>query len=195
MKENIHLKELWNRQQTAIPDAKGILKKAQSFQKKHLRKIIFANAALLLTSAFLIYVWNYFQPELLSSKIGIMLMVSSMLLFLTVYNQWIPLLLSNYSEINSHVYLQKMLKLKKKQAFLHRQMTSLYFMLLSSGILLYMYEYTSLMSLSAVITAYGMTVFWLALNWFYFRPKIIKKQEAHINELIDKLQEIQKQFD
>jgi len=34
----------------------------------------------------------------------------------------------------------------------------------------------------------------MALNWFYFRPKIIKKQQQKLNDIIADLEKINDQF-
>jgi amino acid permease len=73
-------------------------------------------------------------------------------------------------------------------------MLNLYFILLFAGICLYMYEYTSRMKFIYAVTAYVVTLAWIAINWFYLRPKTIKKQQAKINGLIDKFEEINNQL-
>ena len=44
------------------------------------------------------------------------------------------------------------------------------------------------------ITTYGATAIWVALNWFYIRPKVIEKQNTKLNELLTKLSELNNQM-
>ena len=46
----------------------------------------------------------------------------------------------------------------------------------------------------ALIT-YGITLLWIAFNWFYIRPKQIAKQQDKINGLIEKFEAINHQLE
>ncbi|MCB0728461.1 MAG: hypothetical protein KDD00_13430 [Ignavibacteriae bacterium] len=191
---NINLKELWNEQSTVIPDHKEILKKADKFRKKGLRKLILTNILLIITSAFIGFIWYYYQPEMITTKIGIVLVILAMIIFLIYYNLMIPELKKSDYSLSSTEYLQKILKLKEKQKFLQTTMLNIYFIMLSTGIALYMYEYASRMKLFWTIFTYFLTFLWIAINWFYFRPKSIKKQDKAINELIEKFGNLSSQL-
>jgi hypothetical protein len=71
---------------------------------------------------------------------------------------------------------------------------SFYFIALTIGICLYMYEYASRMTFLGASLAYGLTLLWMAINWFFILPKQIKKQQFKINSLIEKFEEINKQL-
>jgi hypothetical protein len=194
MSDNIHLKELWDRQETAIPDTTELIGKANKFKKQNLRKLIIANTLLLLTTGFIIFIWYHFQPKMITTKVGIMMVILAMGLYLLIYNQTIPLLMKINYEKSSNEYLQDLLKLKEKQLFLHNAFLKIYFILLSTGICLYMFEYSSRMTLGWAAFAYGLTLLWLAVNWFWFRPRTIKKQLEKINDLIRKFERVGEQF-
>jgi len=57
-----------------------------------------------------------------------------------------------------------------------------------------MYEFVVRMTLPWAIFSYGIMLFWIALNAFYFRPKTVKKQQAQLNLLIAQLKELNKQL-
>ena len=96
--------------------------------------------------------------------------------------------------MNGFQYLQQLIKLKEKQSFLQKTMLNVYFILLSTGLGLYMIEYTTRMTLIWASFSYGITLSWIALNWFYFRTRTIKKQQAKINELIRRFEELSRQL-
>jgi hypothetical protein len=50
------------------------------------------------------------------------------------------------------------------------------------------------MTLGSGMLAYVVTFAWIAFNWFYLRPKTIKKQQGKLNELINKFEEINNQL-
>ncbi len=96
--------------------------------------------------------------------------------------------------MSSADYLQQLLSLKRKQQFLQGIMTNLYFILLSTGLFLYMIEYTMRMKLSMGIVCYAITAGWIAFNWFYIKPKTIRKQREKIDGLINKFTLLTKQL-
>ncbi len=193
MNTNIDFKKLWNKQETEIPEIAALFKKANQLKRNNLYKLIASNIILALTSIFIGFIWYYYQPELLTTKIGIVLVITAMILFLAVYNKIIPLLLKSNVDINNKQYLQQLLKLKEKQLFLQTTMLNIYFVLLSLGIGLYLFEYASRMTLTWAVFSYGIIFLWIAGNWLYIRPKAIKKQQAKMNKLICKFKDLEEQ--
>ena len=191
---NIDFKDLWKKQSVNQPDIKDLLTRISKFKKAALRSLWITNIMLFATSAFIVFIWMYYQPQFISTKIGIVLTILAMAVYVFVYNK----LMTDYKNIDStqtnQEYLQKLISIKKKQQFLQTKMMTFYFALLTIGICLYMYEYTSRMSILGASLAYGITLLWMLFNWFYLRPKQIKKQQEKINTLIEKFEEINSQL-
>ena len=99
----------------------------------------------------------------------------------------------NETESNQQ-YLKKLQALKEKQLFMQTTILNLYFLLLSTGISLYMYEYIVQMTVLLGVFSYGITGVWILFNWFYLRPKQIKKQQSKLNDIINKFENIQAQL-
>lgn len=193
MNSNIDVKALWGKQHTAVPDSREIFKKVAAYKRSHLRKVIATNVMYLLTSAFIICIWYIFQPQMVTTKVGIVLVILAMVVFASAYNEIVPLLLRTARDSSTADYLQQLLLLKRKQKFLHTTMMNIYFIMLTVGIMLYMYEYAS-RSLHFMIWAYATTLCWIGFNWLFIRPRTIKKQEAKMNEIIDRLETVSKQL-
>lgn len=191
---NINFKELWDKQPASAPDTKELFEKANKYKRKNLRELVITNVLLLVTSAFIIFVWYFYKPEMVTTKTGVILCVLAMVSYLLVYNQMIPLLLKTDYFLNSSDYLHKLLKIKEKQLFLQSTMLNIYFILLITGISLYMYEYALRMSLFWGLFTYAMTFTWFAITWFIFRKNKIKKQRAAVNDLIRRFSEISDQL-
>ncbi|UWY28908.1 hypothetical protein N4T20_03050 [Flavobacterium sp. TR2] len=192
---NIDFRDLWKKQPVSQPDIQDLLARVSKFKKTALRSLWISNILLCATTAFIIFVWIYYQPQFISTKIGIVLVIFAMAMYLLVYNR----LLGSYKNIDdtatNQEYLQKLILIKKKQQFLQTKMMSLYFLLLTAGICLYMYEYASRMSAFGAGLTYGITLLWMLFNWFYIRPKQIKKQQEKINSLIGKFEEVNNQLE
>jgi hypothetical protein len=194
MNQNIDIKELWNKKAAPIPDIEELLERTKRYQRQKLKSLLLTNLILLLTCAFIIFVWTYYQPQFLTTKIGIIIIISSIVIYLVVYNRMLPLLFSANRQQSNNAYLQNLLKLKTRQRFLLHTMLNVYFVLLSAGLFLYQYEYTSRMTLFWGIVTYCIVIFWIGLNWFYFRPRSARKQEEKLDALISKFQSMSNQF-
>jgi membrane protein YdbS with pleckstrin-like domain len=194
MSNNIDLKKIWGLQQTDIPNTKEIFELAHKYRNKRLKGIIISNILLLLTSAFIAMVWYRYQPEMMTTKTGIVLVILAMLIYLFVYNRMIPLLVKSGYDMSSSMYMAQLLKLKEKQRYMQTTMLNIYFVLLSIGIALYMIEYVSRMTVLWGLCTYGVTFLWILVNWIVFRPRTIRKQQKGINELIIKFEDLNRQL-
>ena len=192
--KTIDFKDLWKKQTVNEPNIDDILMRLKQFKKANLRSLWKTNILLFATSAFILFVWYHYQPQFISSKIGIVLAILAMAMYVAVYNR----LLKDFKHIDAtqtnREYLEKLILIKRKQQFMQSTMLSWYFVLLLVGICLYMYEYTSRMTVLYALVTYAVTLLWIAFNWFYLRPKQIKKQEKKINDLIAKFEEINNQL-
>lgn len=192
---NIDFKDLWKQQTVSQPNIEDLMTRLKQFKKAGLRSVWKTNILLFATAAFIIFIWYYYQPQFISTKIGIILVILAMVMYVAFYNG----LLRIYKDIDTtqtnQEYLQKLILIKRKQQFMQSVILSWYFVLLLAGICLYMYEYASRMTVFYALITYGITLLWIGFNWFYLRPKQIKKQQSKINDLIAKFEDINKQLD
>ena len=180
-------KALWSNEESRVPDVKEIIEKAGQLTFKT-RKTIWRQYILLsLTAIFIVFIWWYFQPKMLTTKIGIVLIIVAIISFLTAAGKLLPLLFKVDLETDSRQYLNQLIHIRHKQEFLNKTMLNCYFILLSLGVSLYMIEYVKRGTIIFQLMAYGVTFLWLAFNWFYIRPKTVKKQQKAINDVISKL--------
>lgn len=194
MDTNIDFKNIWKQQTSNKPNIEELLNRLKKFKNENLRRLILTNLLLIATSLCIGFIWYRYQPQMVTTKIGLALVILAMGIFLLTYNK---LFMSFYkiddTQSNTE-YLQNLYLVKNKQKFMQTTMLNLYFIMLFLGICFYMYEYTSKMSPVSGILAYAATFAWIAFNWFYLRPRTIKKQQAKLNELINKFEEINDQL-
>ena len=194
MTDNIDFKQYWNKQKIETQAPEELIKKANEFKRKTRFKLIIVNIVLLLSCMSISFVWFYYQPEFLTTKIGIIIIIIAILIYVVFQSTLTPLLLNRNVEANAKEELLQLLKLKEKQRFQQTTLLNGYFFLLSLGLGLYMYEYAVRMTLAWAVLTYGIVLFWIALNAFYFRPRIIKKQQARLDKLIDQLKDLKAQL-
>lgn len=193
MSNNIAFKDLWQKKISEPPNLSEVYSLANKAKRQLLIKTILINIIYGLTAAFIIAIWVYYKPEFLTTKIGICLTILAISSFVLAQNRILPYLKIEKNNINLNDYLLQLKNMRKKEMFMQTTMMNIYFVLLSLGILLYMYEYVAKTFLSISLT-YGITLAWFAFNWFYLRPKTIKKQQAKTNLLIAKFEDLQKQL-
>jgi membrane protein YdbS with pleckstrin-like domain len=194
MNDNINLNALWAKQICIEPNQEDLLVQVKKIKQSNLRKLVIANCLLLSTAIFIILVWIYFQPQFITTKVGIVLIILAMAIYLVAYNKSFLLFNKNLDSDNNRDYINDLLAIKAKQAFMHTTMLNLYFILLSLGIGLYMYEYTSRMKPIWGLVTYGITFLWILFNWFYLRPKQINKQRAKLDTIISKFEMVNNQL-
>lgn len=190
MKNNIDLKELWSKQTVPAANQSELFNKIKRFRRRRLMRTISLNIILLITILFVVFVWLYYKPLLISTKAGIVLTILSMSMVLLFNRQLLPLykrLNENQSNLN---YLNNLLAVRRKEHFMQTKLMIVYFLLLSTGICLYMYEYIINKSLVYVIVAYLLFFVWAGFNWFYLRTKIIGKNKKRIDNLIKHVEKI-----
>lgn len=194
MATNIDFKDLWKQQTSEKPSIEELLGRLKKFKNENLRKLLITNILLIITCLFIGFIWYYYEPRLITTKIGIVLVILAMVIFLFAYNKLLsPIYKLDNTQTNTE-YLHSLYSLKNKHKFIQTTMLNLYFIMLFAGISLYMYEYVSKMKMIYGISAYLLTFLWIAFNWFYLRPRIIKKQQAKINGLINKFEEMNDQL-
>ncbi|SFN57156.1 hypothetical protein SAMN05421594_3301 [Chryseobacterium oleae] len=194
MATNIDFKNLWQQQTAEKPSIEELLGRLKKFKNENLRRLLVTNILLILTSLLIGFIWYYYQPQFLSTKIGIVLVILAMVIFLFAYNKLFSSIYTLDSTQTNAEYLQSLYSLKSKQKFMQTTMLNLYFIMLFAGISLYLYEYASRMEIMYAVLTYGITFLWIAFNWFYLRPKAIRKQQGKLNGLILKFEEINQQL-
>lgn len=194
MENNLNIKELWRKQAVPVTDWYDMLKKIKSFKMNRIKQAINTNIILLLTIIFAIFIWIYFKPQLISTKIGIILSILPMGIALVFNYKLIPLYRKIDDRLTNSEYLNNLLLVRNRESFIQTKVLNLYFILLSLGIGLYMYEYAWTKSLTFGLLAYSIILLWIGFNWFFIRPKIIEKNRRKIENLIEQIKAIKSQI-
>lgn len=194
MNDNIDFKALWGQQAATPPPVQDLIQLAQRFKKRKWFQLVGLNLLLIGTCFFIVGIWIYFQPQLISTKIGVSLSILSMALFMGFQNALLLLLKKENANLDNQAYLNLLLDIKSQQAFLQTKVLNAYFLLLFSGIALYLFEYVSRMSFPLGMSCYGLTFLWIAFNWFYLRPRIIKNRNLELNQLIEQFEQLNTQL-
>lgn len=194
METNLDLKKIWDKQYIPTTDVKEVFKKIEIYKSSKRKKAVMLNVLLFFTILFILFIWIYFKPLFISTKIGIVLTLFAMMLVI-FFNSKMKNTFSKINENQSNVdYLNNLKSIKKQENYLQNKIMSVYFILLSLGIVLYIYEYLSMMKPAVQSVFYLALILWIGFNWFVLRPRIIKKNQREINDLIEQLERIENQL-
>ena len=195
MSTETDFKALWTKQSTSeIPDTKELLVKAQKLKTSTRNKLMGLNLVLLATMVFIIYIGLNIDNEKLTTKIGIVLIAIAIVSYLAASNQMIPMLFKTDLETSSQEYLAQLIRIKRKQEFLNKVMINVYFILLSAGLFLYMLQFLERMNPVWATIYLVLTFGWIALAWFYLRPRGMRKKQRALNDMIARLEEVNEQL-
>src|SRR5882757_1510293 len=120
MSNNIDFKELWNREKASAPNVDEIIAKANQLNRKTRNKIWQGNIVLTLTVVFMVFIWWHYQPQLITTKIGLTLVIIGIVIFLATTSQMVPLLAKTNLETDSQHFLAQMIRIKQKQEFINK---------------------------------------------------------------------------
>lgn len=191
---NIDLKELWSRQSVPSADSSVLKKKIGNFRRSRIRKLLALNTILLLTISLIVFIWIYFEPQFVSTKIGIILTILPIGVVVAYNFRLLPLYKRVDERRSNFDYLNDLLVVKSKESYLYTKIMNLYFVFLSAGIGLYMYEYIQGKSLMFGIIAYSSFLLWIAFNWFFLRPRGIRRNRQKMKLLIKQVEKIKLQL-
>lgn len=192
--DNINFQDIWNKKSAEIPNIQEIKSAADQYKKKQLRFTIWHIFSLSVTAAMIILIWNVIDFKMFTTSLGIVLILVALALYIYLFSQNINVIRKINPSITNQEYLASLKKLQKQQLYMQSKGISIYYILLTTGFAFYFYEFALRMSTLGGILAYGLTFVWLAIAWFFLRPRQIKKQNAKISKVIDSLETIEKDF-
>lgn len=184
--DDTDLRELWSSQPVPPANPQHIRQEIRRFRRRQIALYLGTGALMLLTTGFALFIALYFRPQRATTYVGLALGAIAFLLALYSAGRNARLYQRlDETSPNTH-YLQALATLRKQEYFHRHTMLAAYFALLSAGLGLYMYEYTWARSLPAGIAAYGGLAGWIALNWFCFRPRILRRDRERLEQFADR---------
>lgn len=193
MDNHINLKELWSGEGIESPQIEELFLAVANIKRKKRTTLLAMNIVMLATIGFIMYIWLHFKPTLVTTKIGIVLTIVGITIYVLAYNRLLPLLKKYNENQSNNEFLQAMIHLKEQQKFLQTTMLQVYFITLSMGLCLYLYEYVSQMPFPWSVLVYVLTLTWIGFNWFYLRPRIVRKEQNRLDKIIKNFEAIRLQ--
>lgn len=188
-----NIKDLWQAAKPAeLPDAAAIRAEAQKARRKMLRRSIIGGSILTGTFAFIVWIGLHYDFAYRTTPAGILLTLIAIIMGILFNSRLIQLLLKQgNTSLDNAAYLQELIRFRNTQRRIYTRGMSLYYLVLTLGIVLYMMEFARRSLLFGLIS-YSLTLAWIAFNWFYTRKRAIAKQEKVMNAQIEGLEKLVK---
>lgn len=190
--DNINFQDIWNKKNTDIPNIQEIKSSADKYKKKQLNNTVCHILSLSVTAVMIIFIWNVIDFKMFTTSLGIILILIALAMYIYLVSENINVIRKINPSISNQEYLASLKKLQHQQLYMQTKGISIYYVLLTAGFAFYFYEFALRMSTLGGILAYGLTFIWLAVAWFFLRPRQIKKQNEKISKVIDSLEIIEK---
>lgn len=194
MKTDLDLKGLWNKQDVPKADVNVILSLIKKYKRTGFRRLVLLNSVLLISVMIILLIWISYNPQLIITKIGIVLVICSMFLVVLSTSKLIPLYKKSDTMLSNSDYLTNLIEIKSLDNRIQSKVMVIYFILLTVGTCLYMYEYTRSLSWYFVCAIYGVFFIWVGFNWLVLRPRIVEKSNRRIDDFICQIKTLEKQW-
>jgi hypothetical protein len=189
------IQSLWNQQPTgSVPSLEEISRLAKKNKSRMVRTNAIGIATLGFTLVFIASFLFWAEFRFYTTKLGIVVMMVAIIGSIVMNSQQLRLILNTADDTKDNAaYLAQLLLYRKKQRFFQTRWMGIYFILLSVGLILYLYEFYA-RDKTIGLVAFGSTAIWIGFAWFYIRPRAIRKQEKRLNEFISQIEGVSKQL-
>lgn len=196
MKDFEALKSIWHHQVT-LPKVshEDVLKKVRKTRNGLSSRLLIEMIGMGILTAILIYVWIESPFRMWTTHLA-------MIIFIACCIYYIVALIDNYRRINDNKLIDKpedyityLKKYKHDRYIFNTRKYTIYSIFLTAGFLLYFIEISFMAPLWVTITGFVFTFLWIALCYFVFMRIYIKREESKLEEMIQNLERLQKQFE
>ncbi|MHB1178314.1 MAG: hypothetical protein ACYCZO_08290 [Daejeonella sp.] len=196
MKDFEALKSIWH-SQVALPKVshEDVLKKVSKTKKVLASRLLMEMSGMSLATVMLIYVWIESPFRMWTTHLA-------MVIFMVCCLYYIVALIGNYRRITYDNLLDKpeeyilYLKNYKHDRFIfNTRKYRIYSLFFTAGFILYFIEIAFLAALWITIAGLVFTFLWIALCYFVLMRIYIRKEESKLEEMIQNLERLQRQFE
>ena len=186
------LQQVWH-EAVAKPTltAKQVVSVVKRQRRKMLVMVFGVIVALLATIAMGIWIWIDYKPVYPTTRVSLVIIMIAVVGAIAVKSQALRPLLGSIREDSSNLAtIEALQRLQQKQKAFNAVGISVYFILLGTGMALYLAEFVRGNVLFG-LAAYGLTFGWMAFVWFYLRKRSIKSQNEKLDQMIGHLKTLQ----
>ncbi len=185
-----NIKSQWAEQSISKAPSVFELEEMAGKQEKKSKRSLYAGLVSIVSSAIFMGILLILLPKhspMLLLGFGLVgcSFIASLLYFTRVLKKWaeVPDVTDSTNE-----YLAALINVESEQSKNQNRLISLFLILLFVGMCFVMAEFAPMLPIIFAIIFYSFTIFWFGMNWFYLKPKIIKKEQESLQRLIETMQ-------
>jgi hypothetical protein len=196
MKDFEALKSIWH-DQIALPKVshKDVLKNLRKTRNGLASKLLLEMMGMAIAIAVLMYVWIKIPFFMWTTHLA-------MIIFISCCIYYVLAIVSNYLKINDdklldkpECYINYLKKYKEERYIFNTRKYALYSIFFTAGFILYFIEISYLTSLFITLMVILFTFLWIGLCYFVLMRIYIKREEGKLEEMIQNLERLHKQFE
>jgi hypothetical protein len=196
MKDFEALKSIWH-DQIALPKVShnDVLKNLRKTRNGLASKLLSEMMGMAIAIAVLIYVWIKIPFFMWTTHLA-------MIIFISCCIYYVLAIVSNYLKIHDdklldkpECYINYLKKYKEERYIFNTRKYALYSIFFTAGFILYFIEISYLTSLFITLMVILFTFLWIGLCYFVLMRIYIKREEGKLEEMIQNLERLHKQFE
>jgi Ca2+/Na+ antiporter len=196
MKDFEALKSIWHDQVT-LPKVghEDVLKKIRKTRNGLSSRLLIEMIGMGIATAVITYVWIESPFKMWTTHLA-------MIIFIACCIYYILAMIDNYRIINDNKLIDKpedyityLKKYKHDRYIFNTRKYTIYSIFLTAGFLLYFVEISFMAPLWVTISGFVFTFVWIALCYFVLMRIYIKREESKLEDMIQNLERLQKQFE
>ncbi|MFM6976418.1 MAG: hypothetical protein ACKOW2_06190 [Sphingobacteriaceae bacterium] len=195
MRDFDEIKNIWQEQQDPKLNHEEILKRVKRSKSRLANKLLAEVLLMSVTIAVLSYAWYMIPFRMWTTHLSLLIFMASSLFVLFAQ-------LTDYRRINSssdlldkpESYIQYLKKYQQERHQLNTQKYRVYTLFLGLGLLLFFVEIFFVASAWFTILGLGLSIAWIICCYFWLMRRYIRREENYLNEMIEDLERLQKQF-
>ncbi len=196
MKDFEALKSIWQ-DQVALPKVshEDVLKKVRKTRNGLASRLLMEMIGMGIATAGLIYVWIESPFKMWTTHLA-------MIIFIICCIYYIIALIGNYRRINHNNlvdkpedYIKYLTKYKHDRYIFNTRKYSIYSIFFTAGFILYFIEIAFITSFWVTVIGIVLTFLWIGFCYFVLMRIYIKREEAKLEEMIQNLERLHKQFE
>lgn len=195
MKDFEKIKNIWHKQDDPKLSQDEILKQVKRSKSRLANKLLLEVLAMSISIALLSYAWFMIPFRMWTTHLALLIFMGSSLFVLFAQ-------LSGYQRI--HIsglfekpasYVQYLKKYQQERYVLNTQRYRVFTLFLGLGLILFFIEIFFVASIWFTIIGLGISAAWILICYFWLMRIYISKEEKELNNMIDNLERLEKQFD
>lgn len=176
------IKSLWRGQPAPVAELPVMRARINRFRSRRIAEACAVILLMMAAIAFGVLIWTCWPPQLILTRVGIVLACAGFMLPVWSYGRALSLYYGLNPDCSNRDYMARLSKIRRTEYKRQHVVLNLYFLLLSSGFALYTYEYAFSRSWRFGVVACSVLLLWIALNWFVLRPHLLKRRNRRFAE-------------